>query len=100
MVTREDLCDVVKEIYGDIDKFLTDVESDCMCRFNVFCTINDTPSDSDILILDNNTNCFISWYKLYHLGRDFHTNIESRWDLKSFIEQFKMCNEQGGVESD
>ena len=89
MITRDDLCEVVKDIYGDIDKFLDDVEEDCTGRFSVFCTINESPGNGDILILDNETRQYISWYKLSHLGRDIHTNIIGVSFLEDFIKAFK-----------
>lgn len=89
MLTREDLCKVVKEVYGDIDKFLDDVEEDCIIRFSVFCTINESSGNGDVLILDRETHQYISWYKLSHLGRDLHTNIISYSFLKDFIYTFK-----------
>lgn len=89
MLTREDLCKVVKEVYGDIDKFLDDVEEDCIIRFSVFCTINESSGNGDVLILDRETHQYISWYKLSHLGRDLHTNIISYSFLKDFIYAFK-----------
>lgn len=89
MLTREDLCKVVKEVYGGIDKFLDDVEEDCIIRFSVFCTINESSGNGDVLILDRETHQYISWYKLSHLGRDLHTNIISYSFLKDFIYAFK-----------
>lgn len=94
MITRKDLNKVLDEIYGDIDKFLDDVEEDCIIRFNVFCTINECPGNGDILILDNETKQYISWYKLSHIGRDFHTNIFNINDLESFIKAFKECKDK------
>lgn len=89
MITREDLCKVVEEVYGDIDKFLDDVESGCVRRFSIFCTINESVGNGDILILDNETKEYLSWYKLSHLGRDIHTNIGIVSFLEDFIKAFK-----------
>lgn len=89
MITREDLCKVVKEVYGDIDKFLDDVESGCIRRFSIFCTINESVGNGDILILDTETHQYISWYKLSHLGRDLHTNIPFKIAAYEFIKAFK-----------
>lgn len=94
MLTREDLCKVVKEVYGDIDKFLDDVEEDSVYKYSVFCSINESPCNGDVLILDNDTNRFISWYKLSHLGRDLHTNINSEVELFEFISIFKECKDR------
>lgn len=94
VITRDDLCEVVKDIYGDIDKFLDDVEEDCTIRFNVFCTINECPGNGDILILDNETRQYISWYKLSHIGRDLHTNIPFKIAAYEFIKAFKECKDK------
>jgi len=89
MITREVLCKIVEEVYGDIGKFLDDVESGCVRRFSIFCTINESVGNGDILILDNETKFYISWYKLSHLGRDIHTNIIGVSFLEDFIKAFK-----------
>lgn len=94
MLTREDLCKVVKEVYGDIDKFLDDVEEDRIRRFSVFCTINESSGNGNVLILDRETHQYISWYKFSHLGRDLHTNINSEVELFEFISIFKECKDQ------
>lgn len=94
MITRDDLCEVVKDIYGDVDKFLDDVEEDCTSRFSVFCTINESPADGDILILDNKTKQYISWYKLSHVGRDLYTNIPFKIAAYEFIKAFKECKDK------
>ena len=33
MITREDFCKAVKEIYESTEKFLDDIENDCVYRF-------------------------------------------------------------------
>lgn len=94
MLTREDLNEIVKYIYGDVNKFLDDVEEDCTSRFSVFCTINECPGNGDILILDNETKQYISWYKLSHIGRDLHTNIPFKIAAYEFIKAFKECKDK------
>lgn len=94
MITREMLCEIVKDVYGDVDKFLDDVEEDCVYRFNVYCTINESPGNGDILILDNHNLWYVGWYKLSHLGRDLHTNMERYEEVLQFISDFKKCKDQ------
>ena len=94
MITREDLCDVAQAIYGDIDKFLDDVEEGYTRQFSVFCTINESPGNGDVLILDNETHQYISWYKLSHIGRDLHTNIPFKIAAYEFIKAFKECKDK------
>lgn len=91
MITRETLCNVIKEFYNDIDSFLDDVEEDCVYRFGVFCKINESPGNSDVLILDSETQYFVLWYKLSHVGRCLETNIPDETTLKTFIKNFKEC---------
>ena len=94
MITREELCDVIQWAYGNIDKFLDDVEEGCERQFSVFCTINECPGNGDILILDNETKQYISWYKLSHIGRDLHTNIPSKIVAYEFIKAFKEAKDK------
>lgn len=99
MITREDLCRAVEKFYTfdkcfHVDKFFDDVEEDCTRRFNVFCTINESTGNGNILILDTETHQYISWYKLTHLGRDLHSNITNVTDLESFIKAFKECKDK------
>ena len=47
--------------------------------------------DDDILITDRNSNQFVGWYKLYHLGRALTTNISELNILEQFIRAFKAC---------
>lgn len=94
MITRDELCKVVKDIYGDVDKFLDDVEEDCIRRFGVFCTINEASGNGDILILDYETHQYISWYKLSHIGRDLHTNVPTITAAYEFIKAFKEAKDK------
>lgn len=93
-ITREDFCKAVKEIYESTEKFLDDIENDCVYRFEIFKNIDETLYNGDVLILDHNTNLFVSWYKFTHLGRDLHSNISNINDLESFIKAFKECNDK------
>ena len=97
-ITREDLTHAIKNVYGrnDLTAFLDDVEfGGPTKRFSVFCTLGESVGSGDILILDNETNNFISWYKLTHIGRDLHTNINSINDLEEFIQAFcDLCREE------
>lgn len=94
MLTREQLCEVVKGIYSDFDKFLDDVEEDCVYSFNVYCSINESPGNGEILILEKETKQYISWYKLSHIGRDLETNIPTYSELVLFITRFKAAKDK------
>lgn len=101
-VTRDDLFNIVERVYGRIrmedcyDIFLNDVElGGPTKRFSVFCTLGESVGSGDVLILDNETNNFISWYKLTHIGRDLHTNIKGKFDLVNFVQAFcDLCREE------
>ena len=93
-ITREDFCKAVKEVYESTEKFLDDIENDCIYRFDIFKNIDETLYNGDVLILDHETNKFVSWYKFTHLGRDLHTNIETEKEIKEFIQAFKAANDK------
>jgi hypothetical protein len=88
-ITREDLCTVVKAIYGMSEDFIEDVGKNSSDGFEVFCSIGENSTDSDILILNCETGQFVSWYKLWHVGRDIRSNIQNLTDLEKFIHDFK-----------
>lgn len=84
-LTRDQLCNVVKEVYTNTDDFFDDVEYGSVEDFVV------TFEDDDILITNRNSNQFVGWYKLYHLGRALTTNISELNTLEQFIRTFKAC---------
>lgn len=83
-ITRVHLCNAVRTVYPNPDDFFDDVEYGSVGNFVV------SIDDDDILITDN-SNQFISWYKLYHLGRALTTNISDLDTLEQFIRAFKAC---------
>ena len=88
-ITREDLFTAVKANYETLEDFIHDVERNNSEGFEVFCSISQNPSDSDILILHYGTGKFLGWYKLEHLGRAIESNIQNLSDLMDFIYYFK-----------
>lgn len=88
-ITRDDLCNVVKAVYTDNEKFFDDVEYGSVGNFVI------SVEDDDILITDRNSNQFVGWYKLYHLGRALTTNISELNTLQQFIREFKVCERSG-----
>lgn len=84
-LTRDHLCNVVKAVYTNEDDFFDDVEYGSVGNFVV------SIKDDDILITDSDSNQFVGWYKLYHLGRALTTNILELDALEKFIQAFKAC---------
>lgn len=84
-LTRDQLCNVVKEVYTNTEDFFDDVEYGSVEDFVV------TFEDDDILITNRNSNQFVGWYKLYHLGRALTTNISELNTLEQFIRTFRAC---------
>lgn len=84
-LTRDHLCNTVRAVYTNEDDFFDDVEYGSVGNFVV------SIEDDDILITDRNSNQFIGWYKLYHLGRALTTNISELNTLEQFIRAFKAC---------
>lgn len=92
MITRYELCITIQDIYGNnaYDKFLDHIEDGGpVTKFETLSTINESPSNAMTYILDVETHEYIGWYKLSHIGRDLHTNIETVENLKRFIYNYK-----------
>jgi hypothetical protein len=94
-VDRELVNEVTMDIYdGNYNLFFDEIERNRAMGFTVFRSVGDAFYDGGILILDNETNEFISWYKLAHIGRDLHTNIITEEQLRRFIQKFYDCNKE------
>lgn len=92
MITSHDLRTAIQDIYGNnaYDKFLDNVEDGGpVTKFETLSTINDSQYNAMTYILDVETHEYIGWYKLAHIGRDLHTNIETVENLKRFICDYK-----------
>lgn len=95
MIDRELVNEVAMDIYdGNYNLFFDEIERNGTADFTVFRSIGDAFYDGDVLILDNETNNFISWYKLTHIGRELHTNISTEEQLRKFIQKFYDCNKE------
>lgn len=84
-INRDHLCNVVKAVYTNEGDFFDDVEYGSVGNFVV------SIEDEDIVITDSDSNQFVGWYKLYHLGRALTTNILELNALEQFIQAFKAC---------
>jgi len=70
-------------VFGSIDTFLNIVEKGSFGHFNI---IRD---DEEIYIIDRNMSCYINWYKLNHIDRDFNTDMKSLGEILNFLLDFK-----------
>lgn len=83
---REELLSSVKAIYKSYNAFLDIVEDGGpVTRFETLSTINESPSNAMVYIIDTETGFFIGWYKLSHIGRSLSTNIMDLNDLNEFL---------------
>ena len=94
MITRVELGKVVSDAYANPEQFFEDVRYGDVDSFSIFSSIDEAISDANVMILDSETNLFISWYKLQHLGRDLHSNIPDTDTLRDFIMRFKNCERE------
>lgn len=81
-ITRDDLILIIKDIYGDVDKFL-DMLDDGEFNPNFNCIYQ----DEELYIIDDTANRYIHWYKKTHIGRDFHTDMESKEEIREFFKR-------------
>jgi len=83
-ISRDLFIQVVKETFNkeQYEKLLDFIEE---CRNKdgwILQYHNET-----VLIYDTATDRYISWYKIVHLGRSLNTNINTVYDLRSFLKQ-------------
>lgn len=83
-ITRYLLCEKIKNVFGDYDTFFNLIEFGESSRFELFVSNGDSVGSGDVLLLDLETNHFIKWYKLTHIGRDLYTNM-SICELDTFL---------------
>lgn len=81
-ITRDDLILIIKDIYGSIDRFL-DMLDDGEFNPNFNCIYQ----DEELYIIDDTANRYIHWYKKTHIGRDFHTDMESKEEIIEFFKR-------------
>lgn len=81
-ITRDDLILIIKDIYGSVDKFL-DMLDDGEFNPNFNCIYQ----DEELYIIDDTANRYIHWYKKTHIGRDFHTDMESKEEIIEFFKR-------------
>lgn len=90
-ITRDDLVQIIEDVFGDIDKFLDMIDDDNL-PINFTCIYQ----DEELYIIDNYANRYIHWYKKTHIGRDFHTDMRTKEEIKEFFKRLS----KGNIETD
>ena len=88
IVSREELASIFFE-GKDTDTFFDIVEGDgASPRFDCLHSFGLGISDGECCIIDQETGNYISWYKLYHFGRDYTTNMNTKEEIVQFAHDF------------
>ena len=83
-ITREQFSEAVENIFGvRLEKFLDVIELSKNNNDWIIQYYNET-----VLLYDTNSDLFVSWYKLTHIGRAIVSNIDSVETLYVFLNQF------------
>ena len=82
VISRDELCEVVDRIFGSEEKFLDIIEEDIPYGYHYY-----KYDDEEIYIIDTFHNRYINWYKLTHLGRDFHTDMKTKEEVIDFLQR-------------
>lgn len=88
IITREELSLI---FFGDkdADSFYDIFENDSASpRFDCVNSVGECPGNGECYIIDRETGHYINWYKLYHFGRDLHTNMASKEEIVRFAKDF------------
>lgn len=92
---RETINDLVDKNFESLDRFFDIIENDSAGpKFDCVHSNGENASDSEVYIIDRETGKYINWYKLYHIGRDAHTNCESYEEIERFFENLKKASEE------
>ena len=88
VVTREELTNIIFD-EKDPDTFYDIFETNgAGPRFDCLHLVGFCPGDGECYIVDRETGHYINWYKLYHVGRDYTTNMSSKEEIKLFMHNF------------
>ena len=82
VISRGELCEVVDIIFGSEEKFLDIIEEDIPYGYHYY-----KYDGEEIYIIDTFHNRYINWYKLTHLGRDFHTDMKTKEEVIAFLQR-------------
>lgn len=81
VISRSALCEAIKRIFGSEEKFLDIIEEDIPYGYHYY-----KYEGEDIYIIDHFHNRYINWYKLTHVGRDFHTDMKTKEEVIDFLQ--------------
>lgn len=88
VITREELADIFFN-EKDPDTFYDIFESDgAGPRFDCVHSEGVCAGDGECYIIDRDTGSYINWYKLYHFGRDYNTNMATKEAIINFARDF------------
>ena len=93
-ITREELIQIINDIYGHVDNFLDLIEGN-----NVPTNFTVIYQEEELYIIDNVAHEYIHWYKKTHIGRDFHTDIKTTEELIEFFKRLSRYGEVHKIES-
>lgn len=82
VISRPALCEAIKRIFGSEEKFLDIIEEDIPYGYHYY-----KYDGEEIYIIDRYHNKYINWYKLTHVGRDFHTDMKTKEEVIAFLQR-------------
>ena len=82
VISRDELCEVIDIIFGSEEKFLDIIEEDIPYGYHYY-----KYDGEEIYIIDTFHNRYINWYKLMHVGRDFHTDMKTKEEVIAFLQR-------------
>lgn len=82
VISRAALCEAIRRIFGSGEKFLDIIEEDLPYGYH-YCK----DDSAEIYIIDYTHHKYIHWYKLTHIGRDFHTDMKTKEEVIDFLQR-------------
>lgn len=90
---RNELVNQIESIFGDLDVFLDIVQDDDLYGYDII------QKDEEVYIIDTEHCQYLNWYKLTHVGRAMHTDMDDTQLIEFLKRMYKKYLEQKAEET-
>ncbi len=88
-ITRVRLVEIVCTFAKNLDEFYDIFENNgAGPRFDCLTVVGEHHSNTECYIVDRETGHYVNWYKAYHFGRSYTTNMQTEEEVMQFFASF------------